>query len=353
MVFSRDDKALIRTCFEEKGWRGQQICKEFPRKKWSRSSVNYVISNIERRGTIDRKPGSGRPKTAAIEENIEAVSELTCSQENRPGTHLSQRKIAEDLGVGRSSIQRIQRRLGLKAFKRIKVSTRDATVRQKRKTRCRYLLDKFSKNDIKRIVFSDEKDFTLEIAQNHHNDVVYGTKKKLIHENRLYRCSSRFSRKVMVLGGVSWNGKTRLHFIEEKSVNSQTYLRYLQEQFIPDFCTLYPDHNYIFQQDGATAHTSKICQNYLKLNANDFIDKDHWPPQSPDCNPMDYGIWNLLAQKVYANQREKFTIEELKAKIRECWDDITLEHIRKCISKWKKRLRAVVNQDGGNIEHTL
>jgi len=43
MVFTKDDLAVIVTCFTEKGWTGTQIAKEFSNKKWN----NYQsISNV-------------------------------------------------------------------------------------------------------------------------------------------------------------------------------------------------------------------------------------------------------------------------------------------------------------------
>ena len=56
-----------------------------------------------------------------------------------------------------------------------------------------------------------------------------------------------------------------------------------------------------------------------------FIKKDEWPPQSPDLNPMDYTIWDSLSEKVYKGRTHKFTENELKEKIREKWEEITLE----------------------------
>ena len=51
--------------------------------------------------------------------------------------------------------------------------------------------------------------------------------------------------------------------------------------------------NYYFQQDGATPHTSKKAQKYLRSKFGDkFIDKKKWPPRSPDLNPcvFFYGV---------------------------------------------------------------
>jgi hypothetical protein len=47
---------------------------------------------------------------------------------------------------------------------------------------------------------------------------------------------------------------------------------------------------YIFQQDGATFYTSKVTQEHLDEDVPEFIKKDEWPPQSPECNPMDYHV---------------------------------------------------------------
>lgn len=355
MVYSSGDKATIETCFLEKGWRGAKIAMEFPGKNWTRNSINRIIKRIEMTGTSDRKQGGGRHATVCTQQNTDYVEEMIQSQEEEPGTHLSQRQIAKNLRVSRQSVQRMAKNLQLKAFKRIKVSRRDGNVKQKRKTRCRLLNDRFTNKDVERIVFSDEKDFTLEIAKNRKNDVVYGVTKKDIPVSRLYHETSRFSKKIMVSAGVSHNGKTKLHFIDttETKVNSVRYMELLDNGLLPDCRRLYPLNDYIFHQDGAPSHTSKITQAHLEEVTPEFIQKDSWPPQSPDCNPMDYYVWDALASEVYSGRTEKFSERELKDRITECWENITLAGIRKAIGSWKKRLRLVSSEDGGPIDHII
>ena len=131
------------------------------------------------------------------------MEELIQSQDGKPGTHRSQREIAQDLGISRSSVQRIAKGLKLKAYKRIRISRRDDNVRHLRKARCKALYDRYKLEDVKRIVFTDEKDFTLEVAKNRQNDRVYGSKKRDISADRLYRETSRFSNKLMISAGIS------------------------------------------------------------------------------------------------------------------------------------------------------
>ena len=55
------------------------------------------------------------------------------------------------------------------------------------------------------IVFTAEKDYSLEKAKNRQNDLVYRPSKKAdIAPNRLYHESSRFHYKNRVSAGVSW-----------------------------------------------------------------------------------------------------------------------------------------------------
>ena len=354
MVLTKDDKALIKSLFSEWGWRGRRFVKEFPGKKWCHTSIDRFIKKIIQTGSSDRKTGSGRPKTVRTTENIEACEEVIASQEDNPGTHLSQRKAARHIGINRSGVQRIIKHdLKFKSFKRLRTSRKTDQVKAKRKTRARKLLDRFSSEEVKSVVFTDEKDFTLEIPTNSKNDVVYGKKKSEIPLSRLYHEQNRFSKKVMVSAGVSWNGKTGIYFLDTQTVKvtAERYVDLLQEHLLPDCVGMYPNNNFIFQQDGATCHTANLTQNFLSQQPNRFIKKDEWPPMSPDVNPMDYAIWPALMDKVYHQRRAPFTEDELKQKILDCWELLTIEEMRNAIKKWKKRLRAIVEADGNSTEH--
>jgi hypothetical protein len=57
-----------------------------------------------------------------------------------------------------------------------------------------------------------------------------------------------------------------------------------------EMCPPGEDNMYICQQDGATSLTSKVTQEHLDEEVPEFIKKDEWPPQSPDCSPMDYHV---------------------------------------------------------------
>ena len=118
-------------------------------------------------------------------------------------------------------------------------------------------------------------------------------------------------KKVMVSAGVSWNGKTRIHFINTNTVkvNADRYLTLLENDLLPDCRALHRGGEFIFQQDGATSHTANKTQRYLSNQNINFIKKLEWPPMSPDLNPMDYAIWPALRELVYFQRTVPFTEE--------------------------------------------
>ena len=97
---------------------------------------------------------------------------------------------------------------------------------------------------------------------------------------------------VMVWGGVTDCGKkTPLIVIPQGvKVDSDVYIDLLKRRVVPWIKKQKWDIGYVFQQDGAPAHTSNKTQDWLRDNEIAFWDKKMWPPSSPDANPMDYSI---------------------------------------------------------------
>ena len=68
--------------------------------------------------------------------------------------------------------------------------------------------------------------------------------------------------------------KERLHFVDESAkVDSAYYVGHLLPSLVDD-CTRLLPREYIFQEDGAPAHTARAMQNWLQTNCPDFIAKD-------------------------------------------------------------------------------
>ena len=131
--------------------------------EWTLDGLKTLVKNIKARdGDISRKDGSRGLNTAITPENIEMVQEMILSQEDAPGTHLTQRRIAANLGICQASVSGIaSKKLGLRAYKKIPGADLTTSDESKRVHRCKKLLRYFTSERLSKTFFTDEKIFKL------------------------------------------------------------------------------------------------------------------------------------------------------------------------------------------------
>ena len=352
---SHEDKMRMQT-LREQGCGAKAIIRSYPYKQWKLSTVQKICRRIDTTGSAtERKAGCGRPKSVRTAPNIDHVEELICSQEGERETHHSTRQIAAELNISERSVRRIAREdLHLTSFRRVPAQIITDAMRQKRLERATALLRRFKVRDTKRVFFTDEKNFYLNPPVSNQNNRVWSRGKKVdVRPSRLLVQREKFAKHIMVSAGVCFGGKGRLHFIDEKAkVDAQYYLRRLLPQLIED-CNQLKPAGFIFQQDGAPAHTARVTQEWLHANCPEIIEKDQWPPNSPDLNPFDYHVWGAMLERYHKFQPKPKTIAELKDALQSIWDDMPQEPINKAIKNFTKRLKACVQANGGHFEHLM
>ena len=107
IVFSKEDKIIIKNDYEETGWSAYKIWKDHSLKNWTYTSVKRLLKRFKDSGIINRKEGSGRPRSVTTEKNTDLIEELICPQKEAPRTRLGPRKIAQQTGISRLSIRRL------------------------------------------------------------------------------------------------------------------------------------------------------------------------------------------------------------------------------------------------------
>lgn len=315
--------------------------------------IQNVLKNWRRYGICDRKPGSGpsfKRKRIAARRRIEAL--IDPADINVEG--ISLRAAAKAVNIPYTTAHRIARKdLGIKLYRKKSVHNVTEVDKEKRVRLCTNLLQNITPRKLTRVFFTDEKMFFIHGKRNSQNDRVwsYALRKKFVPPKRLLSHKYLYDQKVMVFAGVSLNGKSRLTFVDEgATVDSRYYINRILPPALTD-CRIQIGDQFIFMQDGAPPHTAIATQEYLLQHAPGFITKNQWPPHSPDLNPMDYGIWQALSQKVYANHNRN--IDELKRNITRCWNQLSRRYISSVVRQFRRRLELVVQQQGGIIEHKL
>lgn len=356
MVFTSEDKILIKNLYQLKRYNCARLLAEFSEKNWTRGGLEKLLRKIRETGTCDRRKGSGRLKSARTDDNIAQVEDLVLSQEDKPQTHRTTRQISRETGLSQSSVVRIiHRDLKLKCFKKRRAQELTDANRTNRLIRSTQLLAKFTDNEVDFIWFTDEKVFTVTSPKNPQNDRVYApvtAKKKNIAADRLLRTRTTFFKSVMVSVGVSKLGRTHLIFIDPGVKINGAYYRdvLLTQEMLPVMREISGDF-FIFQQDSAPAHRARETVSFLQREVPALIAPDLWPSNSPDLNPVDYKVWGTMQDRVY--QTKVRDVEDLKRRLIDVWNSLEQSVIDDSINQWRLRLRACVHANGGHFEHCL
>ena len=106
-------------------------------------------------------------------------------------------------------------------------------------------------------------------------------------------------------------------------------------------------NHWTYQQDGAKPHIHHLSQEWCAdpNHFPDFIPKNRWPPNSPDLCPLDYSLWNEVAEATNWNHvTTKLTlIDEIKRSVKK----IEKEKILHSVLDFTVRLR-LIQKNGGN-----
>ena len=158
--------------------------------------------------------------------------------------------------------------------------------------------------------------------------------------------NGKFAEKVMVWLAVCSEGVAPLVLFEKGTLDHHRYikevlpvaLRYGNSKF---------GNNWTFQQDNGTPHTHQETQDWCSQHFPSFIDKDTWPANSPDLNPLDYCIWDEFAQAINWDKvtSKSSLIAELKRGVKK----IRLDVVRESCSVWTNRLYRMTQNDGNYL----
>ena len=235
-------------------------------------TVQRWIKDFRNEKKIDRiKPPGRTPKATSIDKMRKAKTLFN--------KKFSGYKIAQVLNITQPSVVSIRKKLGLKAYvKRFgpllnerQMKTRVHITRWWRKTNAK--VGKFELRK-KQKIWSDEKIFTLNGGLNKKNDVIYAKTRDEADLNGGFIGRKKYPLSVMVWCGLTIHGPI-YYFVEKGTkINGNYYTRKILPFAKREGIKMFGDMNWVFQQDGAPAHTSKISQKWCSTNFDYFLPKD-------------------------------------------------------------------------------
>jgi hypothetical protein len=324
--------------FEEK--KKPKVIFEYINEKVSLSQIYEWIKEYKKFNKTTPSVSSGRQITKTNISNMERVRKSL-------NLGFGTRKLSKQLGLSRTSVRRIIKKLGRNPYKPYKIPALTLNHAIKRKKFCYWWRKKASHLKKKQFMFSDEKLFVTDGGRNSQNNQIYAFSREDANAKQdgvIEKLKNPL--KVMVWSGLTENGATEPYFCQ-KYVNSIYYVRNILPHAKREGRKLFKTDHWVFQQDGAPAHTSDISQRWCKNNLSYFLDKNHWPPNSPDLNPLDYYYWNAVVTRMKRNifYDKKSFIKEIKRAMQL----IQIEEIKKSIQSFNKRVRKVEKNNGRYI----
>jgi inhibitor of nuclear factor kappa-B kinase subunit alpha len=184
----------------------------------------------------------------------------------------------------------------------------------------------FRKEDTLKILFSDEKFFGIDGVHNSQNDRVWAVDRADVDKKGGIQQKRKFPQKLMVWLGACSKGVTTLVILDEETVDHSVCiekvlpvaLKYVNQVFGSDW---------VFQQDGTKPHSHHLTQQWCQDSFPSFIDKDQWPANSPDLNPLDYSIWDEFVNNIkWEKVTSKSTlIQQLKSSYKNIREPVAFE----------------------------
>ena len=216
----------------------------------------------------------------------------------------------------------------------------------KRKKFANWVRTNFRKEKTMKILFSDQRVCDIDGVYNFQNDRMWAVDRTDANKKGAIKQRRKFPSDVIVWLGVCSKGVTSLVILDEGTVDYTVYiekvllvaLKYRNKVFSSDW---------IFQQDGAQPYSHHLTQEWFRANFPSFIDKDHWPPNSLDLNPLEYSIWNELVNTINWDKVKSQTalIQQLKSSFKNICESVVFESCTTC--SWTNRLYRF-SQDDGN-----
>ena len=257
---------------------------------------------------------------------------------------VSQRLAARKFGVSQQYISLLlHSKTNIKCRKKMRIPHRTESQIERIKPIYRKLHSAFAKVDW---ILDDECYFTLGNTVLSGFDNFYTSDITSTPTNVKYAPKQKFEPKVLVWVALSPKGMTKCFVARAPlAINSEVYIKQcLKKILLPFIEEKYPEGNYIFWPDLASAHYSKETQEFYKQNEINYIAKENNPPSVPECRSIGYFL-AIIKREVYKNGYKAKTFPILIRRIKSCMKNVDEKLIIELAESTSKRIQLVARND--------
>lgn len=322
-------------------------------------------------GSVANRTHKRRKKPVLNPPTIAKVKALIMADHQKPATETGQTGRRNDLDLSPSSFRRAVKQLKMHPFV-LQVTPGGQNRERYYPQRLEFSLKIHDQPDsfFDKFITSDEKTFSLDEHLNRQTHRRYAEWGSGGPPNFSIGASSH-SGSVNVWGCAIGSGLVYVDIIPQgKKIDGKVYhsvmvkfIKWLAGRLGCKVGSLY-SRGFIFQQDGATVHTTRQnllylskkfgtivsrvpnCHQDLDMGTTAFI---HWPSHSPDISPMDHWMWEAMKARVFAYPAPA-NIDELKTKIHAAAAALTPAEITRGVRAMRRWATEVIEKEGGYIK---
>jgi transposase len=308
--------------------------------KWIMKKLGLSKStfyDIAARGRVkeknEYKTRPGRKPSMTKIQMVRIKRDLT----KHPRTPIRKLRSTHKLQVSRATVSRVLRTIGIDRRKMRKIPKLTKLTSLHKKKRLEYALSHCDPHyDWSHWIWTDEKKFNLDGPDGYNYYWhVKGT------EPLRYSTNASSKKSIMVWGGISKNGQTKLVKVVGR-MDGPKYCTLLEEGLLPSY-----DDGDTFEQDRASSHTSQKCKDCCRENN---IQTMYNPTKSPDLSPIE-NAWSWMAHTVYRDRDSYENLDELEKAIFRAWEEMPQDFIDRLIDSMPHRLLQVIERKGDYTDY--
>lgn len=251
----------------------------------------------------------------------------------------------------------IKKDLKAKVKKKRLVHSLNAHHKSNRKTNSRKLYERhLGGQKSEHVVTLDEA--IIELQDFNTTRRIYYRKPNQEDLNLVSQKKEKFRPRFMVVGAITGRGVLPLVKVPPNvKINSQYYIESVLKPLLEDSLPkLYPGelHKIFVHHDKASSHTSRRTAQYATDLKNrlgiSIISNEEIPVKSPDASPFHFYGFGYLKQRIH--HRKATTLDGAWKLLKEEWNKVTPETVKKVFDSWKRRLRMIARSNGEHVEQT-
>lgn len=303
----------------------------------------HSVSVFRETGSVTHKKGAGRP-TIRTEELIADVRDRMEHDSTK-----SLKRLSQEIGASYGTCRTILKKdLNMYPYKMQSFQALLQTDHPRRLAYCQWFNNLMNNDLLNLTFFSDEAWFHLSGYVNSQNMRMWST-----DNPHFFVESPLHTQKIGVWVAVSRRriiGPIFYNF----TVNAERYRNNILNEFVEQLDEDELQNGY-FQQDGATAHTTRETIDFLREFFDDRLISLHtqveFPPRSPDLTIMDYFVFPYLKNRIF--RTPVLNLQELQERITQECANITPEMLQNAFDSMTRRVNLCIEQGGGHFQQLL